>query len=154
MVTLEFTDGRALQRHKDNARLRTDDTETIIDRTKREIVEQQRCPEESEPMIDSPLNVMVPPLMPRQEAARKEIKEDIGEEGGNADEATHSGEIDKNSVGEDKVRKELQSPRRSTRVKRPVDIYQAGSSYYRRYIIAVTRGIEPRRQTTFIVKKC
>ncbi len=72
IVTHEFTDGRALRRHKNNLRLRTDDHETTIDRMKQKIVEQQRLPEESEMMIDSPLKEMAPPLMPRQETAKKE----------------------------------------------------------------------------------
>ncbi len=66
--------------------------------------------------------------MSRQEAARKENIEVIGEEEGYADEATHSEEMHKNRVDEDHARKELQPLRRSTRIKRPVDIYQAGSS--------------------------
>ncbi len=63
IVTLEFTDGSVLRRHKDNVRLRIDYPETIIDRTKQKIVEQQRLPEGCETMIDSPLNKMVPPLL-------------------------------------------------------------------------------------------
>ncbi len=59
-------------------------------------------------MIDSPLNEMAPPLMPRQKAARKENIEVIGEEEVNADEANDGEGRDKNRVGEDNVREELQ----------------------------------------------
>ncbi len=64
---------------------------------------------------------MAPGLMLRQEAARKENIEVIGEE-------ENSEETDKNTIGEDKVREELQPLRRSTRTKRTVDVYQADSS--------------------------
>ncbi len=62
-------------------------------------------------MIDSPLNEMAPPLMPRQKAARKENIEAIDVEKVNVDEATEGEDRDKNRVGEDNVREEL---RRST----------------------------------------
>ncbi len=100
----------------------------IRNKTKQKIVEKQRLPEESETRIDSLLNEMPPPLMPRQEAARKENIEVMGDEEVNADEATEGEERDKNRVGEDNVREELQPLRRSTRIKRPLDVYQAGSS--------------------------
>ncbi len=121
IVTLDFTDGRVLRGHKDNVQLRTDDPEMIIDRKKQEAVEQQRLPEESEMMIDSSMNEMASPLMPRQEVARKENIEVLGEE-------ENGEETDKNRIGEDKVREELQPLRRPTRTKRTVDVYQADSS--------------------------
>ncbi len=65
--------------------------------------------------------------MPRQEEARRENIEAIDEEKVNADEATEGEDRDKNRVGEDNAREELQPLRRSTRIKRPVDVYQTGS---------------------------
>ncbi len=95
-------------------------------------------PEESETMIDSTFNEMASPQMPRQEAARKENIEIKGQDEVNVDEATDGEGRDKNRVGEDNVREELQPLQRSTRIKRPVDIYHrfqlVPSSYYNCYL--------------------
>ncbi len=77
--------GRVLRRHEDNKRLRTNDPETMSDRKRQKIVAQQRLPEDTETTIDSPLNEIAPPLMPRQDSAKKEDIKVIREDEVNAD---------------------------------------------------------------------
>ncbi len=57
----------------------------------------------------------------------------------NADEANDGEGRDKNRVGEDNVKEELQPLRRSTRIQRPVDVYirfeLVPSSYNNCYLV-------------------
>ncbi len=74
------------------------------------------------------MNERPPRIEPHQGTVREEEVEIINEDEVNAYEAIDSEEKDNNIIVEETVKGEPPPLRRSARVRRPVEIYQAGSS--------------------------
>ncbi len=91
-------------------------------------LEQDILQEQSNIRIDSPLNERPPQIEPRQETVREEEVEIINEDEVNSYEAIDNEEKGSNIIVEQNVKSEPPPLRRSTRVRRPVEIYQAGSN--------------------------
>ncbi len=128
IVTLEFPDGRALRRHKDNVRLRTMGTETRPNQEAGDGSEQDILQEQSSMRIDPSLNERPPRIEPHQETVNEEEVEIINEDEVNSYESIDIEEKENNIIVEENVKDEPAPLRRSTRVRRPVEIYQAGSN--------------------------
>ncbi len=78
--------------------------------------------------IDPSLNERPPRIEPHQETVNEEEVEIINEDEVNSYETIDSEEKDNNIFVEENVKGEPPPLRRSTRVRRPVEIYQAGSN--------------------------
>ncbi len=128
IVALEFPVGRTLRRHKSNVRLRTVGNEKSPHQETDDDSEQDILQEQSSIRIDPSLNERPPRIQPHKGTVREEEVEIKNEDEVIPYEAIGSEDKDNNIIVEENVKGEPPPLRWSTRVRRQVEIYQAGSN--------------------------